>query len=84
MNWRIKLTLLYLVVAVLGLAWYGGPGLLVGLWISDWELVGWSTKHWVGGIAGAVITYSWSRLTSKWLYDRFDAPLDRAVDWATR
>lgn len=82
--WRIKVALLYVAVGVLGLAWYAGPGFIIGMWISDWELVGWTTKHWIGGAVAVVINYAWVRLTGRWLREHLDKPMDRAVDWATR
>lgn len=82
--WRIKIAALYLVVAVVGFAWFAGPGFLVGMWISGWQLVGWSLRNWIGGAVGVAINVLWTRLTSQWLANRLGKPMDRAVDWAVR
>lgn len=82
--WRIKIALLYLIVAVLGTAWYGTPGFLVGCVITGWEPFGWTTLHWIAGGVGFVVSYAWIRLTQRWITDKLDASMDRAVDWATR
>lgn len=82
---KFRLGALFAVILVLGLAWYSGPGFLVGAWISGWrfqqEL---SPRMWLAVGGGLLVNFAWARLTSPWLHHRLDQPLDRAVDWAMR